>query len=288
MTLNRTTAAAPPLGMTELDDRTFAEYQRLMYERVGIVLNDNKKALVQSRVRKRLRALGLDCYVDYLRELDKDKSGREMVHLIDAISTNVTHFFREEDHFKFIKRIVDEWVAAGRRKLRFWSAACSTGEEPYSLAMTLLSQCDMAGVDVKILATDISTRVLGIADKGNYRAELLRTVPTPLRHRYFTKEDGGVSYTVGKELRDLVKFHRLNLIKRPLPVQAQFDFILCRNVMIYFDRPTRHQLALEFHRLLAPDSYLVTGHAETLIGIRDEYEYVQPSVHRRLDKREKR
>lgn len=283
MTRGTDTALATPQAETQaLDERTFARFSRLLYDKAGIVLNGNKMALVQARVRKRLRDLDLDSYGAYLKYVEQDDTGRELVQLIDVISTNVTHFFREADHFKVIREAVAGWRAEGRRKLRLWSAASSTGEEPYSLAMTLAAECDISGMDVKILATDISTSVLGTAIKGEYGVGKLRTVPDAYRRRFLTAvDDSNKVFRVNDELREMVVFRRLNLIQRPLPVRTMFDVIMCRNVMIYFDRPTRQGLVKEFQKLLRPGAYMITGQAETMIGIDNEYEFIQPSVHRR-------
>jgi len=258
-----------------------AEFRRirdLMYDSVGIVLLDNKRALVEARVNKRLRALGVAGYADYLRHLEGPAGAEEMVHLTDAISTNVTRFFRENDHFEFAAAAAARWLAAGRMRLRFWSAACSSGEEPYSLAMSLADLEGVDGADVKILATDISTRVLKAAVAGRYEPDRLSDLPDGVRRRWFRPAEDGL-LEVAPELKRDVIFRRLNLNRTPYPIRGVFDVIFCRNVMIYFDAALRRRIVEEAHRLLRPDGFLIIGHAETLIGMDKRFRFVQPSVY---------
>lgn len=268
-------------GMTRAE---LAAYQKLLFDQTGIVLQDNKRALVEARVSQRLRALGLDSFGEYLELLRRDRSGEELVQLIDAVSTNVTHFFREDEHFAFLSQVVEDWLKAGADRLRIWSAACSTGEEPYSIAMTLGAATGRRRVDTRILATDISTRVLAEAQAARYPEARLATVPEARRRTCFTRvqADGQVLYEVRPELRDLVMFRRLNFKAIPYPIRGVFDVIFCRNAMIYFDRPQRERMVREFARLLKPGGYLLVGHAETLIGMSDCFRVVRPSIYERL------
>ena len=267
-----------------ISDRHFREIRRLMADQVGIILKDKKKALVESRCNKRLRVLGIDGYGEYLDYLRNDKSGKELVLLIDAISTNVTQFFRERDHFDFLREKVAGWMAGGRTRLRFWSAACSSGEEPYSLAMILKSLSNVPNADMRILATDISTHILRQAVQGAYREEAVSTIPGQLARKYLdrTKTSGGDIYKVSDALKNMVVFRRLNLNKTPYPIRGTFDVIMCRNVMIYFDNELRSRIVGEAFRLLRPGGYLLIGHAETLVGIASKFEFERPAVYRRL------
>ncbi|GIX47032.1 MAG: chemotaxis protein methyltransferase [Candidatus Tectimicrobiota bacterium] len=234
---------------------------------------------MRTRLGKRLRALGLPSFAHYLRYLAADASGQERQQLIEALTTNKTGFFREPQHFAFLQR---ELPALCRRsaRLRFWSAGCASGEEPYSLAMVLWEHVpDLAQRDVRILATDIATAVLQRARQGRYDAQALQAVPAPLRHKYFTAVAPGV-YRVQARLRALVRFARLNLLD-PWPMRGPFDVILCRNVMIYFDRETRANLVQRFVRLLSPGGYLFTGHAESLVNLAPGLRYVQPAVYQK-------
>ncbi len=264
-----------------IGDAEFQRIQSLMYDHVGIVLEKNKRALVEARVNKRLRALQIDTYGQYLDYLANDDKGIEMVQLTDAISTNVTHFFRENEHFDFTTEAVNEWLAAGRTRLRFWSAACSTGEEPYSLAMTLQNISSISKADIKILATDISTRVLKIAVQGRYEDEKITSIPQAISKQSFRSVGDDMSEVV-PELKNNIMFRRMNLNKTPYPIKGVFDIIFCRNVMIYFDKPLRKRIVEQAHRLLQPDGYLIIGHAETLIGVDSRFKLIQPSVYRKV------
>ncbi|MBK9776393.1 MAG: protein-glutamate O-methyltransferase [bacterium] len=268
-------------GMTPAE---LAAYQKLLFDQTGIVLQDNKRALVEARVSLRLRALGMASFGEYLELLRQDRTGEELVQLIDAVSTNVTHFFREDEHFQFLSEVTEGWARQGTDRLRIWSAACSTGEEPYSIAMTVGTANGRRNADIRILATDISTRVLAEAEAGRYPEARLSTVPEARRRTCFTRVSAGgeTLYEVKPELRRLVMFRRLNFKTMPYPIRGTFDVIFCRNAMIYFDRPQRERMVREFARLLKPGGYLLVGHAETLIGMSDCFRVIRPSIYERL------
>lgn len=273
-------AVVPRSGMTAQD---FAVFQDILYRQSGIVLSNAKRALVESRVTQRLRALQMKSYHDYLQILANDRSGEELVLLIDAVSTNVTKFFREEDHFELLDELVGRWAAAGGRRLRFWSAGCSTGEEPYTMAMVLHPHVEKHGLDLKILATDISTRVLSFAQEAVYDQSRLQTVSEERRRKYFTARPGIEGMAVTENLKKLIMFRRLNFTKMPFRINGIFDAIFCRNAMIYFDQDLRSRMVSEFARLLKPAGYLFIGHSETLIGREREYRTIKPSVYQRLE-----
>jgi len=264
-----------------LDTATFDKFRRLVYEQSGISLGAGKEALVSARVGKRMRALGFDDFRNYLRYLTREDAGDEIVHLLDAISTNVTSFFREPAHFEFLSSTIAEWMNEGQRRFRVWSAACSTGEEPYSLAMTLLEVTNARSVDLKILATDISTSVLEQSRSGSYDEGKLGTVPPALRDRYFTRHqnDQGTYYTAKDVMKRVIAFSRINLSIPPFPMHGPFDIIFCRNVMIYFDNAVRRALLTEMKRLLRPEGYLVVGHAESLTGMVSDFKNIKPSIY---------
>ncbi|MBU8871155.1 MAG: methyltransferase domain-containing protein [Gemmatimonadales bacterium] len=263
--------------------RDLAVFQKTLREKSGIILRDHKRALVESRVNRRLEPLGINSYPEYLDFLQRDESGQELVQLIDAISTNVTRFFREDDHFEFLDKVVREWAAEGRKNLRFWSAGCSSGEEPYTLAMTLQPHMAANDLDLKILATDINTKVLTHARTGCFSEDRISSVPDELRSRFFTRDSATEDnqFEASEELKRMIMFHRLNLNVLPYPIKGSFDVIMCRNTMIYFDRPLRTRIIDEFARLLKPGGYLLIGHAETLIGIETGYRTIRPSVYQR-------
>lgn len=264
-----------------MNERTFNQFRDLIYKQCGISLNQDKMALVSARVGKRMRKLQLTDHDQYLKRLLEDRSGAELSLFIDAISTNVTSFFREPDHFKFLKEKFRSSLSQGQHRFRFWSAASSTGEEAYSLAMELLDFQQTARIDLKILATDISNRVLDMARKGEYDGSKLENVSLAYRKRYFDAAvaNNGNDFVVKESVRRCVAFKRLNLSNAPFPMTGPFDAILCRNVMIYFDSGTRGRLIAECYRLLKPGGYLLVGHSESLTGIGSQFSTVGPSVY---------
>ncbi len=267
----------------EMDRRTFDTFRKLIYDKSGITLGEGKEALVSARVGKRLRALGYDNYKDYLQFLtgDSEESESEFIEFLDVISTNVTSFFRENDHFVFMADYVKRMLSEGRDKVRIWCAASSSGEEPYTLAMTFLENATHFHGDCKILATDISTKILKMARAGRYPEAKMQGVSPQLRSKYFTHEGAGANkvYTVSDTLANMITFKRLNLSKPPFPMKGPFDLIFCRNVMIYFDNIVRKKLMDEFSRLLRPGGYLMVGHSESMAGMLCDMDTVQPSVY---------
>lgn len=265
-----------------MDKKVFDSFRRIVYEKSGIALGDHKEALVSARVGKRMRALGVVEFRDYLRILDEDATGNELVQLIDAISTNVTSFYREPVHFDFLAKQFAHWREQGQQRFRFWSAACSTGEEPYTIAMTLLEAARGNPGDVRILATDISTKVLEKCREGVYAAQKMEGVPAELRKRYFEQHRSNGSsetYAARQSLKSLITFTRLNLSTPPFPMKGPMDCVFCRNVMIYFDNEVRRRLLAEIHRLLKPGGFLMVGHAESLTGLVSTFEIVAPSIY---------
>lgn len=283
MSMSRTTVIGLAGPKDELSNETFDGLRTVVYERCGIVLGDNKQALVKARIQKRLRRLGLDSYADYLALIRADTSGTEVGHLVDALSTNVTSFYREPRHFTFMRAAIEAWLASGLRKLRIWSAACSSGEEPYTIAIEVSDLIGSKNIDVRILATDISTKVLKRCRRGEFTSSHVKPVPPMLRQRFFTRmtDRPHTTYAVTEELRRLVIVRQFNLAAFPYAVSGPLDIIFCRNVMIYFDQPTRERMVSEFHRILRPDGYLFTGHAETLLGSAVGFETVEPAVYLR-------
>ena len=265
-----------------MDRRTFNKIREIVYEKSGIALSEGKEALVKARIGKRMRALGLASHRDYLQQVMRDESGEEVVHLLDAISTNVTSYFRESSHFDCLKEVFISWLESGQRRFRFWSAACSTGEEPYTMAMVLSDVATgFKGLDIKILATDISTRALAGCMQGKYEASKVATVPRKLLERYFHRnsENGETFYTVGSELKNMVVVRRLNLSKPPFPMRGPLDNVFCRNVMIYFDNAVRTRLLSSIYALLKPGGYLMVGHAESLTGMVSDFNTVRPAIY---------
>jgi len=266
----------------ELTDRAFRAIAELVHEVAGIHLGDGKRELVRARLGKRIGELGLGGFEEYVDLVRKDRTGKELLVMIDLLTTNKTSFFREPAHFAFLRETVIPSVRPGR--FRIWSAACSSGEEPYSIAIELLEDLRGGGWDPRILATDISPSILALARRGIYRGDQLEDVPPPLRKKYFrpAPEAGEDRWSVVPAVRALVRFARLNLMD-PWPMKGPFDVIFCRNVMIYFDKPTQARLVARFHDLLRPGGWLFVGHSESLTNVDHPYEYVQPAVYRRRE-----
>jgi chemotaxis protein methyltransferase CheR len=259
----------------------FSTISRIIHERCGICFPTGKEVLVRSRLMKRLRVLGLSSFDQYLRYIDEDSSGNELATMIDALTTNKTNFFREPHHFEFLKDNILPELRESNSKVRFWSAGCSTGEEPYSLAILLneeLSQQRRG--NCQILATDISRRVLAVAQEALYSEESLQGVHPSLwkKHMVCVQSKPGRVYRISDEARALVRFAYLNLTAS-WPMKGPFDAIFCRNVMIYFDGDTRKKLVRRFYDLIKPGGYLFVGHSESLGSTSWEFRYVEPAVY---------
>ena len=262
---------------------TFNKFRDIIYEKSGIHLTENKQSLLYARLGKRMRELKIDDHRAYLEFLMADQTGEELVHMIDFVSTNVTSFFRESQHFEILSDLMKEWLSSGQKRFRLWSAACSSGEEPYSIAMTMSEATKgITGIDTKILATDISTRILERAQFGIYQAEDVKPIRMDMRNQYFQRlnESNGNSYKVKQKLANMVVFKRINLSLPPFPMHGPFDAIFCRNVMIYFDNLVRRRLLHEMDRLLKKGGYLFIGHAESLTNITgNSLRSMRPSVY---------
>jgi len=264
-----------------MKEATFRKIRDVVYDLSGITLGDNKQALVRARISKRMRYLGIESHEAYLNHILGDAGVTEIEHMLDAISTNTTNFYREPAHFDQMRSIIAGWQKQGLHQLRIWSAAGSTGEEPYTLAIETLEAINGGKTDVKILATDIAPSVLRVAMKGEYQENKLTPIPKHLRSRYFSRRRIGdeYQYTVSDRLREIVLFRQFNLSQTPYPIRTGLDIIFCRNVMIYFDRPIRTRLVEEFHRLLKPGGYLFVGHAESITGLSKGFKCLKPSVY---------
>jgi chemotaxis protein methyltransferase CheR len=257
---------------------SFDKLRKFIYEKSGISLSASKDALITARIGKRIRALNMRSYREYVDYVLDDHDDGELVQLLDVISTNVTSFFRESQHFDFLSEKISEWYEGGQRRFRIWSAACSTGEEPYSIAMVFNDTLEKMPADIRILATDISTRVLNYAIKGIYNSDKLKTINPQTRQRYFVKTDSDY-LSIDESLKKMISFNRLNLSTPPFPMKGPFDIVFCRNVMIYFDNDVRMRLLEEIKRLLRPGGYLMVGHAENLTGMISSFKTVISSVY---------
>lgn len=261
--------AAEPLAAGEFgfDRSDFAFIASAIYEDAGIHLPASKANLVYSRLAKRLRALGLESFRDYCALVGSEDGAQERAQMIAALTTNVTRFFREPHHFDHLRRVVEPLVKEIRsgRRLRIWSAGCSSGQEPYSIALSLLSLIpDARAYDVRILATDINPLVLETARKAVYPAEEAVSVPADLR-RSWMEGTGTGNLRLDEAPRGLVTFRQLNLIGG-WPMKGPFDAVFCRNVVIYFDEKTQMRLLNRISPLIRPGGHLYLGHSERLIG----------------------
>jgi chemotaxis protein methyltransferase CheR len=266
-------------------EEDFAALRELVKTHTGIHLSEQKREMVYGRLSRRLRALGLDSFRAYRALLERGDSD-ELVQFCNAITTNLTSFFREAHHFQYLReQLLGSRAADARssRRLRFWSAGCSSGEEPYSLAMTIHEALsDARRWDIKILATDLDTEVLGRGQRGVYEEERVRGLPALRLERFFHRDGGGTSpsYTVTPELRELITFRELNLM-HALPMKGPFDAIFCRNVVIYFDKETQRELFARIARLQRPGDVLFLGHSESLYRVSDDYTLVGKTIYRR-------
>ena len=263
----------------DLSDRQFKNVSDIIYRECGIVLKSGKEALVRARLVKRLRALKMWDFGEYMKYLQSDHGSEELGLLVDVMTTNKTSFFREIAHFDFLGETVLPKLTG--RRLRFWSAACSSGEEPFSLAMFLLDRMPGLGSrDVKILATDISPTILGKARKATYEEGVLLGLPPTFLRKYFVKVKNGIPpvYQVSGDVKKMVRIARLNLL-HSWPMKGSFNLIFCRNVMIYFDKLTQQGLINRFWEILEPGGYLFVGHSEGMSGIKHKFRYVQPATY---------
>ncbi len=273
-----------------LKAREFAKIRQLACDTFGLDLRTGKETLVSARLSKQIRHSGCRSFGEYYERVVADPTGELLVHLIDALTTNHTSFFREPAHFDFLRKtFLPEWK--DRASVDIWSAACSTGEEAYSIAMCILEELGAAAPGkVRILATDISTRVLATAGRGIYPAERFESLGSMQLRGHWLRGEGDWAgcYRAKRELRALIEFRRHNLMQ-PVPTPGHFPLIFCRNVMIYFDKPTQQRVVERLTGCLEPGGYLLTGHAESLTGIEHGLRYVQPAVYRQAspDGREK-
>ncbi len=276
----------------EINDLTRREYEivrKLVYAKSGINLGDQKMQLVRARLGKRVRQGGFGSFGEYIRHVERDQTGEELCSLLDAISTNTTHLFREIRHFHLLRETIQRWASskewrARNDTVRIWSAACSSGEEPHSIVMVVADVLRAyPGLNVKILASDLSTQMLARAQLGLYEPHRVGTVPADLKTRYLKKvrHEGKSMLQVVPELRRLITFARFNLMTPTFPFRRGFHIVFCRNVMIYFDRETQTKLVNKIAYALQPGGLLLIGHSESLNGIDHPMTYVEPTVYRR-------
>ncbi len=274
-------------GGDDLTRELFNKIKQYVYQKARISLGDNKMELVRARFGKVIRQRQMKGFHEYYQWMINDASGEALKEVMNAISTNLTSFFRENEHFQFMTKTLLPEVAqrpkmGGKIRLRGWSAGCSTGEEVYTMTMTIAEGAGrLEEWDVKLLATDIDTDVVATGQRGIYLKDRITGIPTALVKKYLdpcTDPKGKPAYRMKDVLRRMVTFRHLNLFT-DWPFKNKFNYIFCRNVMIYFDRPTQESLINNYWNVLAPGGYLFIGHSESLSGITHKFEYVKPTIY---------
>ena len=270
-----------------LSRRNFEALSRYIYDYSGIKMPESKITMLEGRLRRRLRATGigsLDAYCEFL--FKKDGMASESTYLIDAVTTNKTDFFREPKHFEFMQRTgLRDMVNAGHRRLRIWSSACSTGAEPYTIAMVLQEFVEAnREIDYSILATDLSTEVLQAAKRGMYQRDMVMPVPASMQQKYvmLPRDKTRGDIRIHPKLRSKVGFARMNLMDASYPVGDPMHMIFCRNVLIYFDKPTQAKVLSRLCECLVPGGYLFVGHSESVTGIPLPVKQVANTVFRKI------
>lgn len=274
---------------SEMSDDDFSLFRSMIYKSIGINMPPAKKLMLSSRLNKRLRELGMESYREYYNYLNSSEGlSKEYQNMVDVVTTNKTDFFREAVHFKMLSGVVLPHLLAGERfrqgnRINIWSAGCSTGEEPYSIAMTA-SEFFSSGIGAfTIYATDISTKVLCHAVNAVYSEELVKPVPEHMIKKYVMKGKGEKEGYVRMvpQIRNSVRFAKLNLMDERFKLGASMDVVFCRNVIIYFDRPTQRELFRKIYDVVTPGGYLFIGSSESLFGINESFVSVGPSVYRK-------
>lgn len=268
-----------------LSDAEFEKLRDLVFKVSGISLAETKKELVVSRFTKRVKALKLQNFSEYYDLLVSPSGFSEVQNFINSITTNKTDFFRESHHFDFlVNTFIPQVISSGRRIVRIWSAACSTGEEPYTIAMVMAKHLvEPYNIPVKILATDIDTNVLKTAVRGVYESGVLNTVPEEYMKKYFLRGKGeslGL-FKIKDEIRQMVTFKQLNFIASEYPVTSTFDIIFCRNVIIYFNPETKRMVVNRLFRYLNDGGYIMMGHSETLFNMIDGLVYLKNTIYQK-------
>lgn len=275
-----------------MTDNDFQRISGFVQQELGIMMPRTKRTMLESRLHKRLRLLSINTFADYFDFVFSPEGAEgELIHMIDVVTTNKTEFFREEAHYNYLvtnalPELINLYGSGIKRKLMIWSAGCSTGEEPYTIGMVMQEfarKYQSLGFDHRILATDISTKVLNMAQKGIYSEERIAPIPMELRKKYLLRSKDNTKKLVrfNNELRSLMRFRRLNFMDDNFGFREHLDIIFCRNVVIYFDRQTQEKLFNKFYNQLTPGGYLFTGHSETLNGLDVPFVRVETAVYRK-------
>lgn len=274
-----------------IQDDEFLFLKELIYKKTGIFLAPHKKIMVQSRLNIRLRHHKLPSFKEYIDLLKNDRNffESELTELVNRITTNKTDFYRENHHFEFLRdtylpMMEEESKKTGIKKLRIWCSAASTGEEPYSIAITLQEYFSgKPGWNLRILATDIDTNVINTAKEGIYKEERLAPVPDRIKNKYFTKLtiNNQNHFQAKPSLKSIIDYKKLNLLETPYSIGEKVDLIFCRNVIIYFDKPTQKNIFENFEKVLKPFGFLIIGHSETMFGISDKFKFLGHTIYQK-------
>lgn len=265
-----------------MHDEEFKFLAATAYELSGIVLGEQKKELVYSRIARRIRALNLSSFADYCQYLEQNKT-TEVSNFINSITTNLTSFFRENHHFEFLENTALDEIRQKHlsdRIIRIWSAGCSTGMEPYSIAMTCLNHMNMAGLDFKILATDLDSEVLAKAKAGIYSMDDVGNIQDKFK-KYFEVSKDGQNARMKEQVKEIIQFNRLNLLG-DWPMRHKFDVIFCRNVVIYFNKETQKELFSRYAEMLHAGGYLIIGHSESLHGVNERFKPMGRTIYQKV------
>ena len=274
-----------------LSEAEFKKIAAYIEKNVGIKMPPEKRLMMQSRLSSRLKALHLDSYKQYIDYVfsGKDKDSHEIIMMIDAMTTNLTEFFREPQHFDFMKgTVLPQYAAQGRNQIKIWSAGCSTGQEPYTLSMVMASYIKnnpLSSIrDYSVLATDISTKVLDKAASAIYPMDAVKGIPKEIMHQYFLKgkDPANPAVRLKQDIRSHVNFMRLNFMDEDYGFRDTLQIIFCRNVLIYFDKQNQEKVIRQFLRYLEPGGYLFLGHSETIFGMTLPFKTVAPTVFQRI------
>ena len=281
-------------GIINIEDNEFNYLKDIVYQKTGIALAAHKKIMLQSRLNIRLRQNQIANFKDYVSKLKSDKTffNNEIPEIINRITTNKTDFYRENHHFEYLKntflpQFEENSKKTMRKKLRIWCSAASTGEEPYTIAITVLDYFqNKPGWDIKIIASDIDTNVLAIAEKGIYKEDRVTVIRSDIKQKYFTVSENGKDkdYTVKPILKSIIEYKKINLLEEPYPFRENFDLIFCRNVIIYFDKKTQTQIFNAFEKNLYDEGILIIGHSETLFGISEAFKFLGQTIYQKKAK----
>lgn len=286
VTMKENTAHNIQGTMTAMSHTDFSRLKEFIYAESGIKITDVKKTMLEARLQKRLRILGLRSFTQYCDYLFSPQGIEdELTHMINQVTTNKTDFFREPAHFDYLTTKALPEITRSKRRVMIWSAGCSSGEEPYTLAMVMMEYVNARqGTDFLVLATDISTRVLEKARLAIYDQGVIDPIPLTLQKKYLlrNKDKSKSLYRVVPGLRAHIQFRQLNFMDGDFGFREQMDIIFCRNVIIYFDKPTQERLLNRFCDYLSPDGYFFMGHSETILGMKVPLVQVAPTIYRRL------